>query len=363
MNSARAVLVLFWALMAPAFAADAPPAAPVIPPPPAACANPAAFLAQVAVLDAKRAGLTATGITPDEARTVRLRGGIELKVKGLQTLLDLATCTTVKKKIVLFLDGRPVPDLAPYPPTDPQSGTLQFELKRDEVSRDVWTHLLGRARVVARETEVSVGLADGYPVTTNAKVLFEVINLGWLAAWVGVLAVLGVIFWRLGAKSDMLRDYGATPAGGGAKAYSLARVQAAVWFFLTVASYAFIGLITGDYESSITGTVLALMGISAGTALGSSLIDADPKAGAAAVAAAPVPAPQTAGFLRDVLSDDHGVNFHRFQMFAWTLVLGIIFLHEVWANLAMPQFNGTLLGLLGISSGTYLGLKMTNEGP
>lgn len=268
-----------------------------------------------------------------------------------------------EKKIVLFLDGRPVTDLSPYPPTDPQSGTLRFELRRDEASRDVWTRLLGRARSVARETEASVGLADGYPVASNAKVLFEVIDLRWLAAWGAVLLVLGFTFWRMAARSDMLRDYGATPAGGGAKAYSLARVQAAVWFFLTLASYAFIGLITGDYDSSITGTVLALMGISAGTALGSSLIDAAPNAGPAAAAAGPAPAPASSGFMRDVLSDDKGVNFHRFQMFAWTLVLGIIFLHEVWANLAMPQFNGTLLGLLGISSGTYLGLKMTNEGP
>jgi hypothetical protein len=347
-----------------ALAAGETPAAAPAAPPTVACPTDAAF-GQVAVLEATRVDVPKSA-TPDEAHTVWLRSGIELKVKGLQTLLDKSSCGAVKRKIVLFLDGRPVPDLLPYPPTDPQSGVLRFELKRDEASRDVWTHLLGRARVVARETQASVGLADGYPVPSNAKVRFEVINLGWLATWAGVLLVLGLVFWRLAAKSDMLRDYGATPVGGGAKAYSLARVQAAVWFFLTLASYAFIGLITGDYDSTITGTVLALMGISAGTALGSSLIDADPKtgaAGAAAAAAGPPPAPATAGFLRDVLSDDHGVNFHRFQMFAWTLVLGIIFLHEVWANLAMPQFNGTLLGLLGISSGTYLGLKMTNEGP
>ena len=42
-------------------------------------------------------------------------------------------------------------------------------------------------------------------------------------------------------------------------------------------------------------------------------------------------------------------------------VLGVIFIHEVYAGLAMPQFDNTLLGLLGISSGTYLGLKTTSE--
>jgi hypothetical protein len=63
----------------------------------------------------------------------------------------------------------------------------------------------------------------------------------------------------------------------------------------------------------------------------------------------------------DILSDDHGVNFHRFQMAAWTFVLGIIFIQQVYKGLAMPDFDVTLLGLMGISAGTYLGLKTTSE--
>ncbi|HRP29599.1 MAG TPA: hypothetical protein PLG77_14295, partial [Burkholderiaceae bacterium] len=63
----------------------------------------------------------------------------------------------------------------------------------------------------------------------------------------------------------------------------------------------------------------------------------------------------------DIVSDTNGVNFHRFQMAAWTAVLGVIFVHDVYVSLAMPEFDNTLLGLLGISSGTYLGLKVTTE--
>jgi hypothetical protein len=59
----------------------------------------------------------------------------------------------------------------------------------------------------------------------------------------------------------------------------------------------------------------------------------------------------------DILSDANGVSFHRFQIAAWTLVLGIIFVAQVYRELAMPQFNEMLLGLMGISAGTYLGLK------
>jgi hypothetical protein len=50
-------------------------------------------------------------------------------------------------------------------------------------------------------------------------------------------------------------------------------------------------------------------------------------------------------------------------MAAWTLVLGIVFLRQVYNELAMPEFSPSLLMLIGISSGTYLGLKVTSENP
>ena len=67
------------------------------------------------------------------------------------------------------------------------------------------------------------------------------------------------------------------------------------------------------------------------------------------------------GFLRDILADAGGYSFHRFQIFAWTIVLGIIFLSSVFNNLTMPEFSTTLLGLMGISSGTYIGFKFPEQ--
>jgi len=67
---------------------------------------------------------------------------------------------------------------------------------------------------------------------------------------------------------------------------------------------------------------------------------------------------QSEHFLTDILSDANGVNFHRFQMAVWTLVLSVIFITDVYQTLAMPTFNTTLMGLLGLSAGTYLGLKI-----
>ena len=55
------------------------------------------------------------------------------------------------------------------------------------------------------------------------------------------------------------------------------------------------------------------------------------------------------------------VTFHRFQILVWTIVLGIMFVANVYNQLAMPQFSATLLGLLGISAGTYVGSKIPDN--
>jgi hypothetical protein len=51
-------------------------------------------------------------------------------------------------------------------------------------------------------------------------------------------------------------------------------------------------------------------------------------------------------------------SFHRFQMLAWTLVFGFVFVIKVLKDRAMPEFDLMALALLGISAGTYLGFKL-----
>jgi hypothetical protein len=60
----------------------------------------------------------------------------------------------------------------------------------------------------------------------------------------------------------------------------------------------------------------------------------------------------------DILSDANGVSFHRFQLAAWTLILGVVFAASAYRDLTMPVFDATLMGLLGLSAATYLGLKI-----
>ena len=73
------------------------------------------------------------------------------------------------------------------------------------------------------------------------------------------------------------------------------------------------------------------------------------------------PATVSSGFMRDILSDSSGYSFHRFQIFAWTIVLGIIFVSSVYNSLTMPEFSTTLLGLMGLSAGTYIGFKFPEQ--
>ena len=196
----------------------------------------------------------------------------------------------------------------------------------------------------------------------------------------------------------------------------------AFWFFLIYASYVGIWLVT-DALDTITASLLALMGISAGTALSEVLIDngkdttrtnqtrdltaekqaleqsvseTQPQLDALTASATPSVTDQSnrdainqqligsrtrlgqidqqlralssqtaptvsSGFLRDILSDSTGYSFHRFQIFAWTIVLGIIFVSSVYNNLTMPEFSPTLLGLMGLSAGTYIGFKLPEQ--
>jgi hypothetical protein len=63
-----------------------------------------------------------------------------------------------------------------------------------------------------------------------------------------------------------------------------------------------------------------------------------------------------ADWLSEGTSDKY--SFHRFQMLAWTMVLGFVFIAKVISDRSMPEFNAMTLGLLGISAGTYLGFKI-----
>jgi hypothetical protein len=66
-------------------------------------------------------------------------------------------------------------------------------------------------------------------------------------------------------------------------------------------------------------------------------------------------------FFADILNDGESISFHRFQIFIWTIVLGSVFVWSVYRNMSMPEFDASLLTLMGISAGTYVGFKFPEK--
>src|SRR5262249_33211362 len=109
-------------------------------------------------------------------------------------------------------------------------------------------------------------------------------------------------------------------------------------------------------EGSINKTALVLMGIFAGTAVASTMIDKKEINDN-------LPRHQNSpseGFFIDILSDDSGISLHRFQNFVWTVIAMVIYVYKVSmirTGCILPELSDTLLALTGISSATYLVLR------
>ena len=264
-----------------------------------------------------------------------------------------------KGKLILFLNAATLPGLCTYVGVAPNTGhaELRFRLQRTDATRQEWAAILGQPRQFSLPVHVTVGLEDGgkLPGDDDANIVyFIVIHERWFWACLIMSALLLVVVFLLATKTGALRDDGPAPPGDLPRPYSLARCQMAFWFVLVVPAFVFLWLMTGTYDT-LTQSMLVLMGVSAGTAVFAHAQAAGNRDNASISS----PVPVSEGFIKDALTDDVGISFHRFQMFVWTIVMGIIYVTEVWHNLAMPEFSGTTLGLMGISSGTYLGFMLT----
>jgi hypothetical protein len=349
---------------------------------------------------------------------------VEVRVSNLDKWAQ-ATEANQASKLVPYINGRAI--RGNYPEElHLETGRLIYHLEITPDNKKVWIDLLGAPKSMREPATISVGLEDGSAFKSihgrgEQPITLTVISpLYGLVALAVVLSTLALLVWLV-RKTNIIREPGPPPAPGKRRPYNLGRAQMAFWFFLIYASYTTIWLIT-DALDTITASLLALMGISAGTALGEALIDngkdttitnqlqdltaekqaleqrltqtqsdlevIDPASATVTdqsnrevlnrqltdsrtrlnqidqqlrtLDAQSAPS-ASGGFLRDILSDGSGYSFHRFQIFAWTIVLGIIFVSSVYNNLTMPEFSSTLLGLMGLSAGTYIGFKFPEQ--
>jgi hypothetical protein len=354
--------------------------------------------------------------------------------------------------LVPIIDGHPLAGLHPTNPAsapDPEPLSdgqpvhhLKFHLKRNDANEAAWSRLLNEPLPFAHRVEVTLGFENGAALDTwltkEAKAgedqegyAFLIVVTPWKASVGGVLIGSALLlFLFLAGRTDIVRDTTALLRPDGRYPYSLAKAQMAFWFFIVISSYFVLWMITGD-KDTITSSVVVLIGISAGTALGAAFVDASKSTGddAAKLVGRDLPAeprerdrelarrqqaaaedlsrlaaekagriersapesPEeeaaherartavldrlqvvkrqreffsfspTRRALYDLLGDNYLISFHRFQIFLWTLVLGVIFVSTVFHDLAMPEFSSTLLGIMGISGGTYLGFKLPEQ--
>jgi hypothetical protein len=248
-----------------------------------------------------------------------------------------------------------------------------------------------------RPVTLTVGMEKGASLTSmldeQHPATLIVVEKQWAIISTALIFSLTTLCVWLAVTTDIFRDGESHEQVRGRKKVSLAKIQMGFWFLLIFDSFLGIWVATGEVDT-LNPSVLVLLGISVGTALGDLLIsqnksvkpdspvtaEARPDQ-AAEVPSAPVlgspdvaldsPSPQPAavlsretiarginGFLLDLLSDEHGVSFHRLQMLAWTIVLGLVFVSDVYYDLTMPDLNSNLLALMGLSSGTYLSFRI-----
>ena len=254
------------------------------------------------------------------------------------------------QELVPYIDGRPLNRLYPEE-INLSANELRFHLRHTTGSEKVWTDLFHEP-VLGRPVAISLGLEGGKPFDTvfddGNPLIFTIIPTAWGIASVVVILGTLILFIYLARTTNIVRDRGPRAEAGKYRPYNLGRVQMAFWFFLISISFVCLWLITGD-TNTIGASHLALLGISGATAIGSDLVTRRE------TSPAEVGGPGSQGLFTDLLSDASGYRFHRFQICAWTLLLGLIFAATVFDDLRMPEFSNTLLALMGMSAGTYLG--------
>lgn len=132
--------------------------------------------------------------------------------------------------------------------------------------------------------------------------------------------------------------------------FSLGRTQMAFWLFLVVAAYIYIAMSIGQIFGILNNNILILLGISGLTGVGAAILTTSNEGRV------------SRGFFRDILSEDQAPQLQRLQAVGWTLVLGGVFVFIVAHAFRLPEFDATLLLMMGLVNGLYVGLKTQGGG-
>ena len=195
-----------------------------------------------------------------------------------------------------------------------------------------------------------------------------------------ILLVMASIVTLIAIYSDMLRNTVFNQASFDALStksdkndkpgFSLAKTQLAFWTVIVIGSFIYVVFFSGTEVGLklpivINSVNLTLLGIAAGTTVVGKAIDgSQQKDTSALTTSAQQNQPAKGFFLLDIISDETGVSVHRLQNVLWTIIVGVIYIGYVNAKMTMPDdtvITSVLLGLMGVSSAAYLGVKTTEN--
>jgi len=263
----------------------------------------------------------------------------EIIAVKLSTQKSIATFNT------LYIDGIKVEGLKPWKSSECDK-TVFFKL--DKNVENLLLQFIEREATdkTIIEANFSVGTEKACLASFSDPIYIEVkqtIKAVWVWLMVGVFLVLIGFAIMQNVLKDDNNLY-----------YSLGRTQLFFWTILFVIAYLFICLKTGALPE-IPNAILVILGISIATTATSKVIEN------ASNQVALDPTAKSQGWFLDILSDGSSINIQRFQNVVFMLMFGIIFLQKTFSTCLMPDFDNNVLLLLGISSGTYAGMKLTEE--
>lgn len=163
-------------------------------------------------------------------------------------------------------------------------------------------------------------------------------------------AIIIIFGLYLAIYSDLLKDKSKIQK----KPYSFARTQL-LWWSLIILSLFSLSYGENSQIPELNSSTLILLGISLVTVAAARIIDNN-DANNYLVRHQDIE--ESKGFIIDILSDENGISIHRFQALLFNIIFGIIFIHHFFISNAFVEFNSTELGLMGISSAAYIGMKL-----
>jgi len=258
--------------------------------------------------------------------------------------IQLRSSQSIKKYNTLYLNGMKVEGLAPLDHNEFDK-IVYFKLNRDV--QDLAEKFLASKPVNKVVLPVSFSISNQRTILTGANLMQLEVKQN-ISEW-GIWIMAAMLFFLviLALRHNILKDDNNVY-------YSLGRTQLLYWTVIIAMAYIYLCYVNGTLPD-IPPSVLIILGISAATTAATKVIENDKNKDFVPID----PHAKSQGLFIDILSDAHSINIQRFQNVVFNLLFGIVLIEKTLSTNVIPEFDNNVLLLLGISAGTYAGLKST----